>query len=98
MKYPRCKGTGIKKVYDKKTNAYLYIPCATCHETSHINETGHTNQTNEEWFNGLSTIKKAKALHKLYWEMQNHFEYCPDEEDYVEEYCLCWLKTVHRDD
>ena len=54
--------------------------------------------TNEKWFNGLSTIEKAKALHKLHWEMQNHFDYHPDEEDYVEEYCLCWLKTVHRDD
>lgn len=54
-------------------------------------------QTNEEWFDGLSTIEKAKALHKLHWEMQNHFDYSPDDEDYVEEYCLYWLKAVHEE-
>lgn len=54
--------------------------------------------TNDGWFCNLSMKEKAKALHKLYLEMQNHFGCHPDEEDCVEEYCLYWLKAVHRDD
>ena len=68
------------------------IECPVC------DGTGEILQTNEEWFATLSTEEKAKALHKLHWEMQNHFDYSPDDEDYVEEYCLCWLKAVHKDD
>ena len=69
--------------------------CGGTIETKNI--IGKCPQTNEEWFDGLSTEEKAKALHKLHWEMQNHFNYSPDDEDYVEEYCLYWLKAVHEE-
>lgn len=88
----KCNGTGEIIVPVVGTMLYGKQQCDEC------NGTGEVNMTNEEWFNGLSTIEKAKALHKLHWEMQNHFDYSPDDEDYVEEYCLCWLKAVHRDD
>ena len=92
MKCEYCNGTGnIFKNNPKYRQGRINLYCPACNGTGEI-------QTNEEWFCRLSTQEKAKALHKLHWEMQNHFEYHPDEEDYVEEYCLCWLKAVHRDD
>lgn len=92
MKCKHCNGTGYN---DTQRGAVMteFPPCPWCGGSGYIKD---NEQTNEKWFNGLSTIEKAKALHKLYWEMQNHFNYSPDDEDYVEKYCLYWLKAIHR--
>ena len=92
MKCKYCNGTGYN---DTQRGAVIteFPPCPWCGGSGYVKD---KEQTNEEWFNGLSTIEKAKALHKLHWEMQNHFNYSPDDEDYVEEYCLYWLKAIHK--
>lgn len=92
MKCKYCNGTGYNDT-QKGTVMTEFPPCPWCGGNGYVKD---KEQTNEEWFNGLSTIEKAKALHKLHWEMQNHFDYSPDDEDYVEEYCLYWLKAIHK--
>lgn len=84
MKCPICDGTGIEKIYDKRTNAYLHIPCATCHGT------GHINQTNEEWFCQLPTEEKAKVIVDL--GRKQRFP-----KDVEVEFCEQWLKEEHKD-
>ena len=96
MKCPICNGTGIEKIYDKRTNAYLHIPCATCHETGYINETSHSNQTNEEWFNGLSIAEKAKWLSRHSQFMYNCGEKQTIPKTMFEEDWEFWLKSMHE--
>lgn len=87
MKCPICHGTGIEKIYDKRTNAYLHIPCATCHKT------GHINQTNEEWFCQLPTEQKAKFLGEKVWVENNRLDYLHRAEAWER-----WLKQPHREE
>lgn len=72
MKCPMCNGSG--KCYEQKiryqeieTNRTDFT-IAKCHK---CNGTGEVEQTNEEWFAGLSTKEKAKWLfrltYKCYW-------------------------------
>ena len=96
MKCPICHGTGIEKIYDKRTNAYLHIPCATCHETGHINETGSINQTNEEWFCRLSTEEKADLLAELVWWIHPSVQ-GGRKVELTKESFLRWLKEKHND-
>jgi len=98
MKCPICNGTGIEKIYDKRTNAYLNIPCATCHETGHINETGNINQTNEEWFCFLSTEEKVKALLDLRERIRQKMraELGSENKFHKGDYYREWLKEKHN--
>lgn len=59
MKCPNCNGTGQEySFYDGAESVWKDVICPTC------NGTGKVEQTNEEWFCGLSTEEKAKWLNQ----------------------------------
>lgn len=62
MKCKACNGTGYVTacVYESDEIGFVdkNYECAVCHGT------GQIEQTNEEWFNGLSTEEKAKYIAK----------------------------------
>ena len=56
MKCKHCDGTGRRMEESDNGIGWIPIECEYC------NGTGEVEQTNEEWFCGLSTEEKAEAL------------------------------------
>ena len=87
----RCNGKGYQ-IYTYRGYIADIVKCQMCHGT------GEVEQTNEEWLCGLSTDKKAEALHNLHWEIQNYRDDHPSiEDDDVSLFYLDWLKAVHEE-
>lgn len=86
MKCPNCDGTGLdlNKIPDAVVN------CGAC------NGTGEIEQTNEEWFCGLSTEEKAKFFDRVCYSAWGdiNIRFC-DMTDYTD--WEAWLKEVHND-
>jgi len=91
MKCPFCEGTGkcyqqtitYEEVETNRTNKYL-TKCFKC------NGTGEIEQTNEEWFCGLSTEEKAKVLRR-----KTHGN--DEKNERIEQGWVNWLKAKHED-
>lgn len=86
MKCKACNGTGKIKAIDfakqgwKDTEKVCPICCGN----------GVMKQTNEEWFNGLSTIEKAKVI--VHRGREQRFP-----KDVEVEICEQWLREEHKD-
>ena len=79
MKCTMCDGTGQEKVYDKLTNAYIFIKCACC------NGTGEMPITNDEWRKTCPTEEFAEFLNFI------AFDWNRVDKQWV----LEWLKQPH---
>ena len=88
MKCTKCGGTG--KEY---WNGNVF--CNTGFECDKCNGTGEVEQTNEEWFDGLSTWEKAKWLYDHYVNARAD-EFYGRPEKTLSEYQK-WLVSVHRE-
>lgn len=95
MKCKYCNGTGtIQKIiyedWQKDEIVRSAVKCTRC------NGNGEVQMTNEEWFCGLSTEEKAKAIVCLAHNASAlAIEYhCADSD--VEAICI-WLKGVHKE-
>lgn len=83
MKCPKCNGSGWDDEH--------MIKCLKC-------DNGVIEQTNEEWFCGLSTEEKARVLDVIHWEIQNYRDDHPSiEDDDVSGFYLKWLKEKHEE-
>ena len=81
----------MRNVHSDSNGEYTREPGMECPKE-------YTEQTNEEWFCGLSTEEKAKALHELHWEIQNYRDDHPSiEDDDVSDFYLKWLKEKHNE-
>ena len=96
MKCPECNGTGkvVKYFYERiKANDYRKV-CGdvTCEDCG---GTGYIEQTNEEWFCGLSTEEKAKFFDKICYsawsDVNSRFRDMADYTDWE-----VWLKEKHN--
>ena len=81
---PKCKGTG--QISESGVSEYPKIKCPCC------NGTGEIEQTNEEWFCGLSTEEKARFLGNEGWRWNQNYDYTRRSECWLE-----WLKAVHEE-
>ena len=89
MKCQICDGTGIEKVYDKRTNAYFHIPCATCHGTGELEEQKQTN------FDQVTS--SPEALAKFINKAERIFERCCNDSDVRCDFCECqWCGVAGR--
>lgn len=97
MKCEECGGTGkVKKWFYERTGFGKCekvcgdVKCEWC------NGTGWVEQTNEEWFDKLSTEEKARFLDKICYsawgDRNSRFKDMADYTDWLE-----WLKEKHDD-
>ena len=93
MKCPICHGKG--RIQDHKYNeehtieylVYCEKKCEYCNGTGEVNE---PLQTNEKWFNSLSTAEKAIWLEeKMMWAAQEQGTFTAKD-------WLKWLKEKHE--
>ena len=88
-KCQRCKGSGRAIVLAKQKEGFYHTEQAVCPECG---GKGYTEQTNEEWFCGLSTEEKAEWISKHmncnFCPMQLKCEDMRDCKKHIEE----WLK------
>ena len=64
----RCKGKGWAIVLVKQKEGFYHTEQAECPE---CHGKGFVEQTNEEWFDTLSTEEKAEVLYKFYCDGRN---------------------------
>ena len=98
MQCPFCGGSGkcyqqtitYEEVETNRTNKYL-TKCFKC------NGTGEIEQTNEEWFCGLSTEEKAEFLVMIQMSVMHPVKRgAVDMEKFIEE-VVEWLKQPHKE-
>ena len=88
MKCWVCDGLGV--TYKSRRSAFPKETCTRCNGTGEI-------QTNEEWFNTLSTDKKARVLNNIHWDIQNYKDdHIEIENDDLSNFYMAWLKAVHN--
>ena len=84
---PKCKGKAecYKEVFnDGKRRREILVECDMCHGS------GKVPMTNEEWFNGLSTKKKAEWL-------ENKMMFAAKEQGtFTAKGWEMWLKAPHE--
>ena len=85
-----CNGTGkVRKCFYEKAENGLQkvwddVPCEWC------NGTGQIEQTNEEWFAGLSTERKAHFFAERFGGSAERY-------NSIYNTMLKWLKAVHKE-
>ena len=85
---PLCNGT--KYDFKKDKNSGYFVECKKCHGTGIIEE-----QTNEEWFCGLSTEEKAKVITDFIKRIAKAEEI---ELNINKEAWIRWLKQPHKEE
>ena len=97
MKCEECGGTGkVSKYFYERTDFGKYekvcgdVVCEEC------NGTGKIQQTNEEWFIGLSTEEKAEFLVMIQMSVMHPVKRgAVDMDKFIEE-VVDWLKNPHK--
>lgn len=90
MKCKHCNGTGRRMEESDNGIGWIPVKCEYC------NGTGEVEQTNEEWFCGLSTEEKAKVLANESKNVINDFGNFDFKREHKEFWEL-WLKQTHTE-
>lgn len=89
-----CGGTGHVEYPMMSMNGDEYTGEWERHECEVCGGTGEIQQTNEEWFIGLSTEEKAEFLAKKCCEISCKF-FLGEAEEIFSKYWVEWLKQPH---